>query len=46
MTSYEEEHDCLNDFDTEDEDLYDIEVSPNDVDVGIDYLSQVQHHRG
>ena len=41
MASYEEEHDYLDDFEPEDEDLYDIEDSPNEVDVGIDYLSQI-----
>ena len=40
MTSNEEEHDCYYDFDPEDEELYDIEDSPNDVDVVID-LPQV-----
>ena len=41
MPSYEEEQNDLDDFDPEDESLYEEEDSPNDVDVGADNTSQI-----
>ena len=41
MTSYEEEDDYLDDFDPEDEDFYEVEDAPNEVEIKMDDLSQV-----
>ena len=40
LTAYDEDHDDLDDFDPGDENLYDIEDSPNDVEVDLSTPSQ------